>query len=465
MELATRGRRYADLCRDLYTLAQDVATDDTTARGPARGWRWEALIADALAHRGYPVDAVPGGVRVFGAVPASGLRHQTDAALHCVDAHVIGEWKSYTGPVPKNELLRFKAATDDLYDTLGRRLPRQPILRLFGVGGDASPQLRWYAARHGITLVECTRWPAPVLADPDLAWPVTSAPSATDQRRLSWLSRPLQQVYPAAAGRLTTTPTTVARRCGRSSAGTTRPLVDAPLGPSRRRTGLLRAVRCGSRRMNHPICSACGAELVPAELPTCLTCSGRRPTTIGERAVMILEQASAPLPYWDIQRLMDRQSDRLTHANSLLVYLSRDLRICWAGKGTYGLYRHGLVPNVRGLGPTAEVHLRGAPNRLDLDQLHFVLQHQGYRYQFASLAPALERHLGCGWRNAITFPDTEAGRVRHEQRLAQLLKISRHSSRFQYYRAAINVRVERAVAERARRLGRCADAPGDPRPR
>ncbi len=196
MELATRGRRYADLCRDLYTLAQDVATDDTTARGPARGWRWEALIADALAHRGYPVDAVPGGVRVFGAVPASGLRHQTDAALHCVDAHVIGEWKSYTGPVPKNELLRFKAATDDLYDTLGRRLPRQPILRLFGVGGDASPQLRWYAARHGITLVECTRWPAPVLADPDLAWPVTSAPSATDQRRLSWLSRPLQQVYP-----------------------------------------------------------------------------------------------------------------------------------------------------------------------------------------------------------------------------------------------------------------------------
>jgi hypothetical protein len=196
VELTTRGRRVADLCRDLYTLAQDVASDNTITPGPARGWRWENRIANTLAHRGYPVEAMPGGVRVFGVVPASGLCHQTDAALSCADAHVIGEWKSYTGSVPKNELLRFKAATDDLYDTLALRLPRQPVLRLFGVGGDVSSQLRWYAARHGIALVERTRWPAPVLADPDLAWPADGAPSTTDLRRLRWLSRPLQQVYP-----------------------------------------------------------------------------------------------------------------------------------------------------------------------------------------------------------------------------------------------------------------------------
>lgn len=196
MELTTRGRRFADLCRDLYTLAQDVAADPTAERGASRGWRWETRIAETLARRGYPVDATPGGVRVFGAIPASGLRHQTDTALSCTDAHVIGEWKSYTGPVPKNELLRFKAATDDLYDTLAVRSPRQPVVRLFGVAGDASPQLRWYAARHGIALVERTRWPAPVLADPDLIWPPDGAPPATDQRRLSWLTRPLQQVHP-----------------------------------------------------------------------------------------------------------------------------------------------------------------------------------------------------------------------------------------------------------------------------
>jgi hypothetical protein len=48
-------------------------------------------------------------------------------------------------------------------------------LRIFGVAGDASPNLRWYAARHGITLIERTRWPAPVLADPYLRWPTDAA--------------------------------------------------------------------------------------------------------------------------------------------------------------------------------------------------------------------------------------------------------------------------------------------------
>jgi hypothetical protein len=196
VELARGGRRFADLCRDLYTLAQDPDAGRPPVRGPERGWSWEARIAEALALRGYPAEPMPGGVRVFGAVPASGLRHQTDAAVHCTDAHVVGEWKCYSGPVPKNELLRFKAATDDLYDAMSRRPPRLPVLRLFGVGGDVSPQLRWYAARHGVSLVERSRWPAPVLADPLLAWPGGDGPSQTDRRRLRWLSRPMQDAYP-----------------------------------------------------------------------------------------------------------------------------------------------------------------------------------------------------------------------------------------------------------------------------
>lgn len=196
MDLARGGRRFADLCFDLYVLAQDVDTVAPPVRGPARGWSWENRIAETLAMRGYPVEPMPGGVRVFGVMPASGLRHQTDAALHCTDAHVVGEWKSYSGPVPKNEVLRFKAATDDLYESLARRLPRQPVLRLFGVGGDVTPDLRWYAARHGISLVERTRWPAPALADPLLGWPEGRGPSEADRRRLRWLSRPMQDVYP-----------------------------------------------------------------------------------------------------------------------------------------------------------------------------------------------------------------------------------------------------------------------------
>jgi hypothetical protein len=187
-----QGRRFAALCQDLFALAQ--MRDEL--RDAARGWRWEQRIADHLGRRGYPVEPLPGGIRVFGAVPASGLRHQTDAAFDCIDAHVIGEWKSYTGPVPKNEVLRFKAATDDLYDSLVELRPRYPVLRLFGVAGDASNELRWYAARHGICLVERTRWPAPVLADLTLPWRDSRGPSVIDRQRLAWLNRPLQRVYP-----------------------------------------------------------------------------------------------------------------------------------------------------------------------------------------------------------------------------------------------------------------------------
>lgn len=187
-----RGRRFSALCQDLFALAQ--MPDE--ARGPESGWRWERRIADYLARQGYPVEPMPGGVRVFGIVPTSGLQHQTDAGIHCVDAHVIGEWKAYAGPVPKNEVLRFKAATDDIYESVVGLRPRLPVLRLFGIAGDASADLRWYAARHGICLVERMRWPAPVLADRSLPWLDAMGPGPIDRERLGWLSRPLQKVYP-----------------------------------------------------------------------------------------------------------------------------------------------------------------------------------------------------------------------------------------------------------------------------
>jgi hypothetical protein len=187
-----RGRTFNALCAQLFALAQMV--DDSP--GPERGFRWESTIAESLAAAGFPVEAVPGGIRVFGTVPASGLRHQTDAAITCTDAHVLGEWKAYRGSVPKNEVLRFKAATDDLYESIVRQRPRRPVLRLFGVAGDASVELRQYAARHGVTLVERSRWPAPVLRDTTISWHPGEGPSAVDRRQLAWLSRPLQEVYP-----------------------------------------------------------------------------------------------------------------------------------------------------------------------------------------------------------------------------------------------------------------------------
>jgi hypothetical protein len=185
-------RRFPVLCAELYRLAID---EDDPGWGPERGWRWERRIAEGLAARGFSARAIAGGVEIYGVLPASGLRHQIDATITCRDAEVIGEWKAYRGAVPKNEVLRFKAVTDDVYDAMTTRPPRRPIFRLFGVAGDASAELRWYAARHGITLVEQSRWPAPVLADDRVPWPAGEGPSEVDRSRLAWLSRPLQAVY------------------------------------------------------------------------------------------------------------------------------------------------------------------------------------------------------------------------------------------------------------------------------
>lgn len=196
-------------------------------------------------------------------------------------------------------------------------------------------------------------------------------------------------------------------------------------------------------------CETCGAALGPAELATCFSCGPWQPTNIGERALVILERSPTPLTYWDLTRLMDRGSTRSTAGNSLLVYLSRDSRICWAGKGLYGMFRHGLAPNVRGLGPAAEAHLLAAPTAISQDELHFVLKYLGYRYQYPSLAPALGRQLGSAWRTAS---ESEANRLRRERRLALLLGFERRTPEFHKYYEELEDRVRDALTERSTRL-------------
>lgn len=199
----TAGRRLPILLSELHGATQYV----DPVVGPRRGWRFEKLVERTLLDRGFPVRAIAGGLEIFGTLPLSGLRHQIDAEISCRDAQVIGEWKAYQAPVPKNEVLLFKAKTDDIYEGFGARKPARPILRVFGMAGSGSAELRVYAARHGIALVERDLWPAPVLADPLLRWPDEISPSQADLRRLRYMFRPLQEIYrPAPNGRLTMPP-------------------------------------------------------------------------------------------------------------------------------------------------------------------------------------------------------------------------------------------------------------------
>src|SRR5207244_2003534 len=73
---------FAALCRDLFLLAQDPLAE----AGPGRGTAWENRVADHLTVRGLPVEAMPGGCRIFGHASLSGLNHQIDGTIACPDA-------------------------------------------------------------------------------------------------------------------------------------------------------------------------------------------------------------------------------------------------------------------------------------------------------------------------------------------------------------------------------------------
>jgi hypothetical protein len=190
--------QFSRLCLDLFLLSQLMPQK----AGPTKGYQWEALIADHLAGRGVRIEAVPGACTLLNHVSLSGLAHQIDSATACRDAIVVGEWKAYSSSIPKNELLRFRAATEDYYMAIPRVAMLRPILRVFGGTGAASDELRTYAAYHGITLIDRSIWPAPVLASRELSFlgPEANLPSR-DRRRLNWLSRPLQrQLVPQPGG-------------------------------------------------------------------------------------------------------------------------------------------------------------------------------------------------------------------------------------------------------------------------
>ena len=178
----------AELCLDLFLLGHAHLGAGQVGEGGAFERRVRAHLADA----GLP-NAL--GFRVFGRRSVSRLYHQLDEQTRCSDALVVGEWKTYAGRIPKNELLRFKAATDDYWLAGGRGFSA-PVVRIFGGTGTVTDAMRVYAARAGIVLITPEAWPVPALADPDLLWCFADveAPSRVDRRTLLSLVRPLDAV-------------------------------------------------------------------------------------------------------------------------------------------------------------------------------------------------------------------------------------------------------------------------------
>jgi hypothetical protein len=142
-------------------------------------------------------------------------------------------------------------------------------------------------------------------------------------------------------------------------------------------------------------CPICGAELGPWEWRACLSCAIKKPTanelTNADAAAWVLERESGARTVYDISRAIARELHRSVALNSLNVALASDRRFCWAGKGAYGLYRHGLFPGPRGLADVARLFLYAAGDPIPLPHLAFCMKHAGYRFRDISLGAALSR--------------------------------------------------------------------------
>ena len=127
---------------DLFCLAHAHLATATAGDGRA----FERRVARHLSRSEFVRSRCSPGVRSLGSQSLSGLHHQIDATGATREAIVIGEWKAYRGAIPKNELMRFKAATDD-YWLRQHPFATTSVVRVFGGTGHASPALRRYAAQ------------------------------------------------------------------------------------------------------------------------------------------------------------------------------------------------------------------------------------------------------------------------------------------------------------------------------
>jgi hypothetical protein len=210
-------------------------------------------------------------------------------------------------------------------------------------------------------------------------------------------------------------------------------------------------------------CLACKAELGPWEDDECRTCSGAYNAAIRDRAISVLETADQPLAWWDVKRHLDREGrwDPVRPATTSQV-LADDPRACWAGKGVYGLYRHGLLPGLRDLGRAAGVYIHASDKALTVDEVRFILRHVGYRFSADSLEPALWRVSDLGifkvsqaWQPDGTLAYVFEGRRDSEDRQRAAARAMRFSKRTPVFHA-VHERTVRQVAaalkERKRRL-------------
>lgn len=143
-------------------------------------------------------------------------------------------------------------------------------------------------------------------------------------------------------------------------------------------------------------CARCGAVLAAWEHAGC-ACTGPKWRVNREVLYAIACNAKETLHARDFVRNAQRDHATSLDSATAVATLAGDPRFCWAGKGLYGLYRHGPLPGPRNLEQAARIVLvtSGAP--LTQEAVDFCLKQFGYRYNLASLRNAVARSSHISW--------------------------------------------------------------------
>jgi hypothetical protein len=163
-------------------------------------------------------------------------------------------------------------------------------------------------------------------------------------------------------------------------------------------------------------CGRCRKIMGPWEGKRCISCDPTRDKgklSTYDAITWILEQEDRPISEYDARRALRREFD--WDFTSVAPYLSNDPRFCWAGRGVFGLHRHGPIPGPRNLAGVGTFVLYSHRDDLHLEELAFVMKWLGYRFQEPSLAQALrsEPSVEGWWRLHVSRNNANRSRLKN----------------------------------------------------
>jgi hypothetical protein len=200
-------------------------------------------------------------------------------------------------------------------------------------------------------------------------------------------------------------------------------------------------------------CDRCNAQRGPWEDGACPVMRAKHGwfLSTADLAVHVLEESDTALTVYDIKRSIRRDLGIDVSRETLQVSISGDRRFCWAGKGLYGLYRHGLIPGPRSLAGIARVFLY-SHGPLRHASLEFVMKYAGYRFQSASLNSALNHDPHVFWFNADGGWYWDTARTPEAGEALRLLGVAPTPAELDVVVLRCAETVKAALAERERRL-------------